>query len=216
MSVNKKWFIPNDETLVAYGPFSTSEIVEKIRSGSLKLDNYIWSEERGQDWLRLFEVDEFKNCLDQKPICKVPTNIDDKSVKSNLNSVAENPEKKDEYGRENVFRRFPRAPYEASVILSDDKKGCLVTSIDICENGISIKVNNNFKINNTDEFTITIRNFPELGTFSVRSVVLREFKIEEQNVIGFYFLNLNPKYRRLIAKYVFGKLKELNQEQQAS
>jgi hypothetical protein len=251
MAAEKKWFVPDDMTLVPSGPFSSEEIIAKIQAGSLKLDDYIWPEDGGQDWHRLFEVEEFKSYFVARPICKVPSlvstdldrfNISQLSAKGQTESdrieqvsarqeprqneserVSKNSDlqnlqlytKKGEYGVENIYRRFPRVPFESAVILHNQDRAYLCSSIDISEKGISIKVKPNLPFHPSDEVMVTVRNFPEVGTFSTEAVVLRHFKIKDSNVLGFYFLHINPNTRRLIAQYVHNSLLKLYQDQQA-
>jgi hypothetical protein len=223
MSVNKKWFIPNDETLVPFGPFSTDEVKAKLQDGSLKLDNFIWSEGSGQDWLHIFEVDEFKNIFNTKPVCKLPPEIgvvvepvsaESETLNLQLAQSLAN-SNSSTYGIANIYRRFPRVPFESTVILHNQIKGDFFTSFDISEKGISVKVDHKVPFEPSEEIIVTVRNFPELGTFTTRAVVLRQFKMKEQNILGFYFLHLNPKIRRYIAQYVFNELKKIHQDQQA-
>lgn len=251
MSIDKKWFIPNDETLVPYGPFTSDEVRTKLQDGSLKLDNFIWAEGSGKEWVHIFEVDEFKNIFKTKPACKLPpevsvieeprsveseqtqnlksenlNNSDKLNISENLNiqldqSLAnDNPpvieiKKQGEYGIENVYRRFPRVPFESTVILHNQIRGDFFTSFDISEKGISVKVDHKVPFGPSEEVIVTVRDFPELGTFTTRAVVLRQFVVKDQTILGFYFLHLNPKIRRYIAQYVFNELKRIHQDQQA-
>lgn len=227
MPNDKKWYLPDENSNEPRGPFTTSEIVAMIEDGQLSFDGYIWTESFGTDWESIHKVVEFYESFNRRLPAK--PNFNPPSVANAVEVLLENEQHEhlakpeelemlaliESYSIENIYRRFPRMPYEASVILHNHKKAFVFKTIDISEKGISVKVDRNFIFHPSDEVIITVRNFPELGTFSAHAVVLREFLIDGNIVLGFYFMHLNPKIRRAIAHYVQVKSREIIAEQRA-
>jgi hypothetical protein len=227
MPNEKKWYLPDTENKEPQGPFSTSEIVNMIDEGQLSFDGYIWTESFGEDWESIHRVVEFYESFNRrspvKPKFKPPLVVKEVEVIESADQVRppqhatdfveiEELEKQvlmEAMVDENIYRRFPRRPFVSSVVLHNHKKAYIFSTVDISEKGISVKVDRNFIFHPSDEVTITVRNFQEIGTFSARTVVLREFLIDGDIVLGFYFRHLNPKIRRAIAHYVQTRAQDL-------
>src|SRR3954471_23299324 len=64
MQVNREWFYPSADGTRTVGPLSTEQVAERLRSGELKVDDYIWGTHfEDQAWKQIQEVVELKEHL---------------------------------------------------------------------------------------------------------------------------------------------------------
>ncbi len=207
------WYLPNRSGMEPLGPFTQEEIEAKLKSGELRPDEFIWSfdvEELGNRWVRIWELNQFKTALLGYPRSRLPKRrsrglAKEKAVKKLSFS------KRGEYGIENLYRRFPRAPLSCEAWIHNQKNVFQAVCVDINEKGLflnlpSTKAFDHFK--KGEEVVVTLRNAPEIGTISIPSVILREARSDSSQGYGIYFLRINPQVRRKIARYVLGVLEQ--------
>src|SRR4051794_15791968 len=61
MSDKREWFYPAGDGSESVGPLTTEQVAEKLRSGELKVDDYVWGTHFvDQDWRRIFELEELR------------------------------------------------------------------------------------------------------------------------------------------------------------
>jgi len=204
---NNIWYLPSAYSGEADGPFSTQEIKAKVKEGQLGWDNFIWSEKLPKrNWYRLIEVEEFRvlqHKYPNRPLPKFYSQGDKTKAKPQLTKFFR---RQGEYGKENLYRRFPRVALSAEAIIHNNKKICRGMSVDFSEMGMFVSVDNTNLFEKGEEVVITLRGVPSIETFSVNAAILRV--ISEGNITGyaFHFLRVKPKTRRLIAKYVLSEL----------
>lgn len=191
------------------GPYTFDDVVELYKKGELKVDSFIWHPEFSEDlWKRLFEVEEFKELLLRYPRCFVPKKRS-KGISQQLTKVdLRFANKKGEYGVENEYRRYPRAPINAKAFLKNDSLYVDAICVDISEKGAFIEITDLTAFETGEEVTLTIYNNEHLETFSINSVIINSIRKNGSNGYGVYFLRLNPQRRRKIAEYVVNKLRE--------
>jgi len=203
----KKWFLPDDASLEPHGPFSTLEIENKIKAGELKADDYIFLDDLKElNWRRIWEYYEFASAFQRKPVCPLPQKfsrgkIAEPDVKPILTNI------RGEYGEENLYRRYPRIPYDCEVIVHNQQKIIYSQSIDLCEISVSLNCDSDPQFAKGSEVFVTVRGNSQLGTFSARAVVIRAWS---KGSLALYFLNLNPRQKRRIAKLVLQTLEKLS------
>ncbi len=193
-----KWYIADPQSEEPQGPLNTAEIVARLKKGQLKMEDFIWCDEYQEgDWKRVFEVPEFKSSLSKQLKLATPKK---KSTGQRLVLTL------DRIGQKNVYRRFPRVDISANVILHDDTRYIKVQALDISEQGVFVAIPDLTTFSKGQELTITLIDAAEIGTFSVKGVILRITDREDRKGYGLIFLRLNPNIRARIAKYVLAKL----------
>src|SRR5258708_6910466 len=186
---DKKWYLPDDTSLQPAGPLTTDEIAEKIKTGALKPDDFIWTEGlRLEKWHRVFEIAEFKNLLSANPICKLPAKFS-KGIASPRPKVEHLSNVEGEYGIENIYRRYPRAPVKAAVIAHNHERFVFGEAIDVSEKGVSIKLSNEsdrevIRLARGSELMVTVRHADVIPTFTAQAVVLRTITMDDNEVFG--------------------------------
>jgi hypothetical protein len=110
------------------------------------------------------------------------------------------------FGLNNLYRRYPRVPLKSDAIINDEKTYRKGISLDVSEKGLFLRLDESLPYRKGDEVVLTVRNDPDLGTFSVRAVIIRAVLEGEIKGYGLYFLHLNPNIRQKIAKYVLMSL----------
>src|SRR3989339_145923 len=207
--VNKEacWYLPNKDSKDPFGPFLLTEIIAKYNEGKLKFDDYIWSENFKDDkWIRLYEVQELHNLLVKYP--RYPTPPRRSKGQAQVKKVEVVTKRKGEYGSENVYRRYPRAPIEMIVILHNNDRYLEARCVDISEKGTFLHVPLDSGFEAGEHVTITVVEHPLLGTCSLPSVIIYAAQKESFRGLGIYFLRVNPNVKQRIAHYVVEKLKE--------
>jgi hypothetical protein len=212
---DKRWYLPNDETLHAEGPYSSSEIIARLQSGTLKADSFIFKEDFRQiGWQRIFQVAEFANVLVTRPHCQIPPALSRGTAQ--IEKVEFHFERAGgEYGTENLYRRFPRAPANFPCIAHDHHKLIRGTVNNISETGVLVVFDDPKLFKPGDELILTLRGPDPLGTFSVKAVVMRVLLKHPLEIIGINFLLLTPSVRRRISRYVLKELAKMGHDQSA-
>ncbi|MEW6056205.1 MAG: PilZ domain-containing protein [Bdellovibrionota bacterium] len=211
-----EWYLPDKDGSEPTGPFTTEQLVERIRKGELRADDFTWGFHlEGQKWQRFADIAEFKEAMVGYPRCGLPRKKS-RGLLSQQRAVKLKSTQEGQYGIENIYRRFPRAPLAAEVIVHNEKNYYVARCIDISEKGVSIRLENFDLFEKGEEVVVTIRNAPGLGTVSARSVVLRTLRDTAAEAYGLYFLRLNPVLRRKIAQYVIDTLRTSTEEQKAA
>lgn len=215
MDPKLEWFLPDSDNPEGQGPFSTDELIERIKAGKIRVDGFVWGPHLGeQRWTRFFELPDFTAAL--VPQVRLP--IPRKKSRGNAGRTA--PQitfsmSEGNYGIENIYRRFPRVPMEADVVVHNQENFSLGRSIDISEKGVFIKIDNPEFFQKGEQVTVTIRNAPGIGTFSVPSVLLRVLQKTGFQGHGLYFLRLSPQIKQKIAQYVVQRLQDLTERNAA-
>ncbi len=208
-----EWYLPNpqnyDEPL---GPYTSKKVLSLIQETHLGLDDFIWAKHLSETakWSRVFEIDDFTKLLKKYPKSKVPL-IRSQGISSQENEtkIDFNFEKAGEYGVENLYRRFPRAPMENEVIIHNQKILCIGHSIDISEKGCFVEHDKPEHFEKGEEIIITFVNCSPLGgTISICGTIMNIIHSGELKGHGIYFLRLNPNIKRKIAAYVIHNLEK--------
>ncbi|MFW5887741.1 MAG: PilZ domain-containing protein [Bacteriovoracia bacterium] len=206
----KIWYLPNPQKLEAIGPFTIEEIHKKLDQGELALDNYIWNSNMViERWLRIYEVEEFQSIQKEYPKCLLPKKRS-KGLSSQVISVNFDYKQEGEYGKENVYRRYPRAPINVRAIIHNQKLLCEAEGLDISEKGILLKVDDIHLFKNGEEIIITILEHPFLGTLSIPAAIVNRLKKHSFNAYGLYFLRVPPQIKRKLATYVIEELHKMH------
>ena len=175
------------------------------------MDSYAWGAHLSESrWYRFFELDEFKEALQGYPKVQLPKRRS-RGLVHQQRAIQLDMSQSGEYGKENLYRRFPRAPLESEAIVHNQKKYSRAICIDISEKGVFLKLEEPDLFEKGEEVMVTIRNAPVIGTISAHSVIIRVKKTGS----GLYFLRMNPQVRRRIAQYVL-KMLEGFKEQEAA
>ncbi len=211
LKLNKKWYLPNAENFDAKGPFSTEDIEKLLKTKELFVDNFIWSDDLIEEkWLRIFECPEFHLALHQYPKCTLPKKHS-KGLASQVIKVQFKNEGSGDYGRENNYRRYPRAPISSKCIVHNQKIYIEAYCVDISEKGILIEVNDLSAFKEGEEIMLTIVEHNLLGTFCVSAIVIHKTSNNGKNLYGLFFLRVAPQVKRKIAEYVISKLEQNTQ-----
>lgn len=206
MKQDKKWYLPDTETFEAKGPYSTDDVNKKLKSKELNIDDFIWSDDQELErWVRIFECSEFKDNLHIYPKCKIPKKRS-KGLATQVIKVNFKNEGGGEYGKENNYRRYPRAPIFAKCIVHNQNEFIEGYAVDISEKGVLIEVDNLSVFKVGEEIVLTIIEHTELETFSVSGVVIHEISKDGKNHVGLFFLKIAPQLKRKIAEFVISKL----------
>lgn len=214
MTSHLSWYLPSSQGLNYEGPYDFLEIVSKIETGQLHMDDFTWGPELPEKrWYRFYELEIFSPYLKALPKSIVPQALS-RGMSRQIEQVCLNFEKLGEYGVENQYRRFPRAPFHAEAIIHNQKIYCHAECIDISEKGLQVNVPAKVPFLSGEEVMITVFRAPYLGTFSVLSVIIKIFNENslEKSGLGIYFLKLNPKEKRKIAHYIIHVLQGKNPE----
>lgn len=213
-SERKEWFLVDYNTLQPLGPFSRNEICEKIDRGQLRVDDFIWSSRlENPHWVRIFEVQLFNTEMKTYPKCQIPKRSQGLAKSANQTHFKTEPARlnfrqKGQFGVENLYRRYPRAPLETDAIIHNHKIFRKTRTIDISEKGVFIAIEDTELFEKGEDIIITIRNAPEIGTFSASAVIMRSVVNHGFKGYGLYFLRLNPRTRQKIAHWVLKRLSE--------
>ncbi len=213
MEKQKRWYLPDKETFEASGPYSLEQLKKKLKNGEMKIDDFVWNDSLIEErWFRFFEFKEFQQYLNNYPKCQLPRK---RSIgrSSQVTKINFNYRVKGEYGEENTYRRYPRAPICSKAIVHNQEVFKEARCIDISEKGIMLEVDDNNVFQEGGEVVVTVIQDDYLGTFSVESVVVKNFKHGDVDAHGIFFLRIPPQVRRKIAEYV---IKKLNREETQS
>jgi len=114
MADSAEWYLPDPHGGEATGPYTTEILLEKMKQGALRLDDFAWGPHLpGNEWRRLHELAEFQGLLSRAPLAPVPRRRSRGSSTQRHVTLRFNQE--GEYGIENRYRRFPRAPLTAAI-----------------------------------------------------------------------------------------------------
>lgn len=205
---SSEWYLPDPNGDEPLGPYTKDQLIDRIRKGELSLDNYAWSTKfADQKWRRLSELSDFRDTLAKYPRAPVP------KMHTKGLSQAKKPEKfdfstKGNYGRGNLYRRFPRVPLSARAVVHNQKIYSHAECVDVSEKGVFVKMPQTDLFEKGEEVVVTLRQAPYIGTVSVAGVVMRLASEGDQSGYGIFFLRLNPLIRRRIAKYVLRELEK--------
>jgi hypothetical protein len=209
MSDKKEWFYAVHLAEEPRGPFSKKEVLELIEKDVLNLDDFVWAAHlKERKWHRIFELEDFATLLQVYPKCPLPKELAKGRRTERKKSGAE--KRRQMYGGENRYRRYPRAPFRGRVFLSDDHHLERADAVDISEKGLFVTKDNadtNFRLGQTLHMTICDSAFG--SSFSVYGVLVRAEP--GQTGYGFYFLRVDPRVKRKIARYVIDRLQNENQ-----
>ncbi|MBL7663494.1 MAG: PilZ domain-containing protein [Bacteriovoracaceae bacterium] len=200
-----EWYLPNNDGIEPHGPFTQEQILAKLEARELGLDSFIWGVHFAQDmWMRIFELKEFESLLKIYPKVATPKRRS-RGLSSTKTKSFDYKQKTGEYGEQNEYRRFPRAPMMCEIITHNQQRLTKSMTVDISEKGVSIKTEDNTMFKSGEVVTITLIDSPFLGTFSVNATVMRVLDKPFRGY-GLYFLMISPQLKRKIAKYVIETL----------
>lgn len=212
----KEWFLPNRDGDDPLGPYSTDEIIALLQKAEIRVDEYSYgSHFEDPHWERLQDIEEFKEAVISYPRAKLPKKRS-KGISHHSKTPSIDFSSKSDFGIHNIYRRFPRAPYEAEAILQNGKRYCRVQCVDISERGIYLHMDRKDFFGKGEEVTITVRDRGKMETFSSSCVVMRVKDKGGTPGLGVLFLRINPQVKRKIARYVLDKLKSENMENNAA
>lgn len=206
MDGRRQWYLPDPHGNEAIGPLSHEDVVARLNSKQLRMDSFIWGTHFSESkWKRISELAEFSTIMERYPRSPLP--------KRHARGVHERPKQvtlefagDGQYGLQNIYRRFPRAPFAAEVIVHNQKRYCRGIATDISEKGVFIQISDLEAFEKGEEIVVTVRSNSEIGSFSAPGVVLRVSTKAGSEGYGIYFLRVNPGVRRQIAKYILNKL----------
>lgn len=210
-----KWFLPNEQTLRAEGPFGTEDILQKLSQHEIDYQDFIWSGDLPQKrWYRIYELDVFHKLMKPTPVTFLPEAVGKEKIQFKADSkVFAN--RDGEYGVENQYRRFPRAPLQAEAIIHDSTEIAFSQVIDISERGMSVRIIDEVPFEKGGEISVTVRPTSVLPAFNCRGVFIHMRPQEGHVQAGIYFLALNPNVRHQIAKYIIDQLQLALHEKKA-
>lgn len=205
MVKNNSWYLPNDETIVPDGPFTSDEILARLQRGELKIDHFIYgSHFEEMRWARIGELPEFALAMTKYPVCPLPKKRS-KGLAQKEVSKFDFSKDKGEYGIENEYRRFPRAPFKCDIIIHNQKQFLKCLAVDVSEKGLSLQTGENTLFNVGEELVVTFLDTSFAGTFSMNGTIMRSLETPYHGY-GIYFLTINPSIKRKIAQYVIDTL----------
>lgn len=206
MEKKTEWYLPNEESITPEGPFSEEVIITKLKSGEIKMDQFIWGSHFSQTrWMRILELPEFATCLIKYPACPLPKKRSRGQSQQQVATHFDFSQQKGEYGVENEYRRFPRAPFACEIIIHNQKEFIRCKAVDISEKGLSIQAEESTLFKLGEDVVITLLDTPYAGTFSMNATIMRCLDKPFRGY-GLYFLTINPSIKRKIAKYVIDTL----------
>jgi hypothetical protein len=211
MSKATSWYIPNATGTEVVGPLSLEEVETKIRNGELRPDSFVFATHmKAHRWHRVFEVHEFQKFLGTAPVAALPRHLGGSKITTERIDFTTI---EGEYGKENVYRRYPRIPFETEILVHNHSKLVKGKVFDISEKGTSLLIDDHQLFEKGDEVVVTFRNGRDnLGTFSAPAVVVRVNNDGMSTRYGIFFLRLNPKVRRKIAQHIMRVVSESSVE----
>ncbi len=205
--IQKEWYLPNRDGEDPLGPYTTDEVIRLLQKAEIRVDEYIYGSHFDDTrWERIQDIADFRDAVIAYPRAKLPKKHS-KGISQKTKSVQINFNAEGEFGILNIYRRFPRAPFEAEAILHNNKRYCRVQCVDISERGIFMHLDRKDIFDKGEEVTITVRDPGNLGTFSSSCVVMRLKDKDSIPGLGVVFLRINPQVKRKIARYVLDILK---------
>ena len=213
MEKKLEWYLPDPSGTGTLGPFGHDEIVAQVKAGVLTLDAFVWGPHMPVDkWARAYELPEFAGLLSDQPKCPVPKRS--RGSAKQKSAVLDFTGTQGEYGIENEYRRFPRAPMSCAAVIHNQKTFLKCEVVDISEKGVSIKAEENLVFKAGEEITITLLDTSFAGTFSLKTTVMRS--LDRPRGYGLYFLTINPQIKRKVAQYVIASLEGAPRERGAA
>lgn len=206
METDRKWYLPKAETFDATGPLSTEQVRRMLKNNEITIDSFIWNYEQVEErWVRIFECKEFQEFLQHYPKCKLPKRRS-RGLASQVIRVQFKNTGKGEYGNENNYRRYPRAPIYAKAIVHNQNIFREALCVDISEKGVLVEVDDLSIFKEGDEVVLTLVEHEGLGTFSVTAVIIHKITKSGKNMFGLFFLKIAPQLKRRVAEYVISQL----------
>ncbi len=199
MSEKKEWYLPDPKGQEPLGPFSIDEIIKKIKSGELKLDDFIsYPAKTGRKWSRIFEFVELTTSMTPYPICP-PPKVFSKGIyqtkdleKSESDVVIE---------KLKSLSILPEVELNAYIIIHNRNTCIKGRALKISEKELLVKVSDKHDFEKGDEVSVTVFHSPDIKSFSVPSVVLDRSKTTD-NQIRLFFLRINPEVKRQVGKFI--------------
>lgn len=197
-----EWYLVDEKHNEPAGPYSTEQVRKFIAEGRLNWDHFIWARHHHHKlWKRVFEFSEFHEVMLKYPTVAPPKRFTRASAAAQFDFSKEG-----EYGVENQYRRYPRAPLDVEVIIHNDREICWGRTTDISEKGSYIRVEEDRSFRLGDEIKATFRGIPDIGTISTTAVIMRQESNQGNKGLGLFFYKLSPKLRRQLALYVIRSL----------
>jgi hypothetical protein len=207
MADKKDWYLPNEKGKDALGPYTTEQLTERIKSGDLRWDQFVWSPSLKDDlWCRIFELKDFLSVLSSYPDTAIPKRHS-RGLRAQRRQGQMDLKKIIKYDKENRYRRFPRVGFHADAIMHNQNHYCFATCNDISEKGLFIKTMDKGIFKSGEVITITLRNNEEIGTVTVKGAIIRISTALSEPGFGVFFIGLHPQIRLKIAKYVIKTIK---------
>lgn len=206
------WYVPDEKTLHAEGPFSTPEIMGMVRAGEIRIDSFVFRAEFRQfGWKRISEISDFSELLVPHPVCPAPMlQYGGASVTEQKLSQLE-----EAYGSGKDRRRFLRAPVTADCFVHNQREIVKGRASEISEADMSLLLDGS-QFKPGDEVILTVRCPEPINTFSVHAAVMRITTHAKSQLLVTYFLHPNPATRRRIAEYVVAELSRTGAEKAAA
>ncbi len=212
MADAKEWYIADEKNKEPLGPLSTEEVMAMLIQEKLSWDDVIWTPDLSErKWRRVFEFRDFSKQFKKPPTFPPPKKFSSKKGVSlpSLKLL------RDSGGLDqaNLYRRYPRAPLKARVIMHNNFVVSVGKTKDISERGSFVIINDADQFDLGMEVTATFRNLPgSIGTVSSSAVIIRKVPQESGGVgLGLFFYRLSPKLRRQLAGYVINTLREMGE-----
>lgn len=209
--MEKTWYIVDPKLNEAAGPYSTDDILKLLKSEKLRLDDFIFSNHFDTNkWVRIFECEEFKSTLARYPLCAPPRFFKSKEKREQEIQKLIISEKAGDYGIENIYRRYPRIPIEAGVVVHDGNTVHFGKSKDVSERGTFVLLDSKCSFKDGHEVKVTMRNLPNsIGTISMSAAIIKQTQENGEIGLALFFFKISPKVRRQLANLV---LKQLSQD----
>jgi len=208
--MEKTWYIVDQKLNEAAGPYSTKDILKLLKSDKLSLDDFIFSNHFDTNkWVRIFECEEFKTALTPYPLCATPRFFKSKEPKNQEIQKLIISEKAGDYGIENTYRRYPRIPLEASLVVHDGSAVYFGKSKDVSERGTFVVLDSPCDFKSGHEVKVTIRNLPNaIGTVSMSAVIIKQTQENGSPGLALFFFKISPKVRRQLANLVLNHMSQ--------
>ncbi len=212
----QEWYLPNRDGDEPLGPYSNDEIRSMLKAGQIRVDEFIWGNHYDElKWRRIQDVSNFQEAVLEYPKAPLP-----KKLSTGIANIPRPEAVSKNYGRRessNIFRRYPRVPMKAAVIVHNGHRYVHGICVDLSERGVQVNVESSEPFAVGEELTITLRSKdPNLGTFSVAAVVLRHIGEEGTKNMGLFFQRLSPQIRRKLAHFVIHYLNAQMKEQEVA
>jgi hypothetical protein len=208
----KEWYLPDRATLETIGPLRTEEVLKRISSGTLRVDEYIWSPSFGdKQWRRISELPELSGAMLQAPKLAIPSRSRGKAAVILPSQVRF--ETEGYFGEDNLYRRFPRARLVAEAIVHNHRVYRKFKTSDISEKGVFVQTEELTAFERGEELVITVRSSREGDgiVFSAPAVVMRVLSEAGRRGFGLYFTRISPQTRRKIARYVLEHINDVDE-----